>query len=151
MMNELAENFDGKLVVLGFPCNQFGHQENAKGQEILDTLKHVRPGNGFEPKFPIFEKVDVNGANSHPLFVFLRERLPTPSDDAMSFMSNAKNIIWEPVTRSDIAWNFEKFLIAPDGKPYKRYSRYYITSNIKHDIKELITKYKVAESQSVRM
>ena len=44
-------------VVLGFPSNQFGHQENSNGQEILNALKYVRPGNGFEPKCVMFNKV----------------------------------------------------------------------------------------------
>ena len=103
-------------------------------------LKYVRPGKGYEPKFPVFEKVEVNGSGAAPLFVFLKERLPLPSDDPTSLMSNCKNIIWEPVTRSDISWNFEKFLITPDGVPFKRYSRYFQTINIQSDIKTLITK-----------
>jgi glutathione peroxidase len=44
-------------VVLAFPCNQFGHQENSGGQEILNALRHVRPGNGFEPKCILLDKV----------------------------------------------------------------------------------------------
>ncbi|KAK3583306.1 hypothetical protein CHS0354_038916 [Potamilus streckersoni] len=140
-MNELASKFEGKLVILGFPCNQFGHQENGNNDEILNSLKYVRPGNGFEPTFPIMEKCDVNGSNSHPLFQFLRDKLPLPSDDPVSLMSHTKNIIWEPVTRTDISWNFEKFLIAPDGMPYKRYSRQFQTINIQNDIKGLIQKF----------
>jgi glutathione peroxidase len=42
---------------MGFPSNQFGHQENSNGQEILNALKHVRPGSGFEPKCIMFDKV----------------------------------------------------------------------------------------------
>lgn len=142
-MNELVDKFGDKLVILGFPCNQFGHQENGKDVEILNTLKYVRPGNGFEPKFQILEKCEVNGQNAHPVFVFLRERLPLPSDDAVSFMKSPLSIIWEPVTRTDIAWNFEKFLIDPEGKPFKRYSKNFQTINIQNDIKMLIEKYKV--------
>ncbi len=44
-------------VVLAFPTNQFGHQENSDGEEILNSLKYVRPGHGFEPKAVMFEKV----------------------------------------------------------------------------------------------
>ena len=44
-------------VVLCFPCNQFGHQENSSGDEIMNALRHVRPGNGFEPKGIMFDKV----------------------------------------------------------------------------------------------
>lgn len=143
MMNELLDKFAGKLVVLGFPSNQFGHQENGNGIEILNTLKYVRPGNGFEPKFPVFEKLEVNGENAHPIFKFLRERLPLPSDDSTSFMTSASKILWAPVSRNDIAWNFEKFLITPDGKPHRRYSRHYIMMNIQSEIKKLIEEFKV--------
>ena len=56
-MNDLCQKYGDKLVILAFPTNQFGHQENSNGEEILNTLKHVRPGNGFEPKCILFEKV----------------------------------------------------------------------------------------------
>jgi len=56
-MNELCEKFPDKFAVLAFPTNQFGHQENSSGQEILNALKHVRPGNGFEFKGEMFDKV----------------------------------------------------------------------------------------------
>lgn len=139
-MNELVSKFADKLVVLGFPCNQFGHQENANGTEIVQSLCHVRPGNGFRASFPIMEKVSVNGEKTHPVFNFLKERLPTPSDDPVSLMTNPQLITWSPVKRNDISWNFEKFLVAPDGKPYMRYSRNFQTIHIQNDIKELLAK-----------
>ena len=52
-MNALAEKYGDKLTILGFPCNQFGHQTNEGNDEFLNTLKHVRPGGGFEPVHPI--------------------------------------------------------------------------------------------------
>ena len=118
-------------------------QENANGEEIYDSLKYVRPGNGFEPLFHLMEKCEVNGSNSHPVFEFLRDRLHTPQDDGVSLVADPKRIIWEPVTRTDIAWNFEKFIISPDGKPYRRYSRNYMTVNLKGDIQHLIDKFGV--------
>uniref|UniRef100_A0AAZ1XFL4 Glutathione peroxidase n=1 Tax=Oreochromis aureus TaxID=47969 RepID=A0AAZ1XFL4_OREAU len=139
-MNELHERYASKgLVILGVPCNQFGHQENCKNEEILLSLKYVRPGNGFEPKFQLFEKVEVNGKDAHPLFVFLKEKLPTPSDDATSLMTDPKLINWSPVCRNDVSWNFEKFLIGPDGVPFKRYSRRFLTIDIEGDIKKLLS------------
>ncbi|KAF6732967.1 Glutathione peroxidase 1 [Oryzias melastigma] len=142
-MNELHERYASKgLVILGVPCNQFGHQENCKNEEILLSLKHVRPGNGFEPKFQLLEKVDVNGKDAHPLFAFLREQLPAPSDEAASLMNDPKFIIWSPVCRNDVAWNFEKFLIGPDGVPFKRYSRRFLTSDIEGDVKKLLSQIK---------
>uniref|UniRef100_A0A7N5ZYH9 Glutathione peroxidase n=1 Tax=Anabas testudineus TaxID=64144 RepID=A0A7N5ZYH9_ANATE len=138
-MNELHQRFAGKgLVILGVPCNQFGHQENCKNEEILLSLKYVRPGNGFEPKFQLLEKVDVNGKDAHPLFTFLKESLPFPFDEPATLMTDPKFIIWSPVCRSDVAWNFEKFLIGPDGAPFRRYSRKFLTSDIEGDIKTLL-------------
>ena len=58
-MNALSEKYGEKLVILSFPTNQFGHQENSNGQEIMNALKYVRPGNGFEPKCIMFNKVRV--------------------------------------------------------------------------------------------
>lgn len=142
-MNELHERYADKgLVILGMPCNQFGHQENCKNEEILSSLKFVRPGNGFEPKFLLLEKADVNGKDAHPLFVFLKEKLPVPSDDPTALMTDPKLIIWSPVTRNDVSWNFEKFLIGSDGVPFKRYSRRFLTSDIEGDIKKLLSQAK---------
>ena len=118
-------------------------QENGHPGEIRNEIAYVRPGNGFIPKFTLMEKCEVNGRNAHPIFKFLRERLPLPSDDAISFMASGLKIIWEPVTRADIAWNFEKFLISPDGKPVKRFSRYRSSIKIKDDIQRLIDEYKL--------
>jgi len=136
-MNELCEKFPD-LAVLAFPSNQFGHQENGGGQEIVNVLKHVRPGNGYEFKGELFDKVEVNGSNEHPLFTFLKKALPAPHDDTESLMSNPNFFIWKPVKRTDIAWNFEKFLIGPDGTPLKRYSRTFLTKDIADDIENYI-------------
>lgn len=111
-------------------------------EEILLSLKYVRPGNGFEPKFQLLEKLEVNGQNAHPLFTFLKEELPQPSDDSLSLMNDPKSIIWSPVNRNDISWNFEKFLVGPDGEPFKRYSRRFLTIDIEGDIKDLLKKMK---------
>jgi len=137
-MNQLLEKFPEKLAILAFPSNQFGHQENSSGIEILNALKYVRPGNGFVPNAIMFDKVEVNGENEHPLFTHLKKALPTPSDDQESLMGDPKFIIWKPVKRSDISWNFEKFLISSSGEPLKRYSRYFLTSNIEDDIAKLL-------------
>lgn len=139
-MNELMDKYSKEgLVVLGFPCNQFAFQENCKNEEILYSLKYVRPGNGFLPKIELFSKIDVNGKNCHPLFTFLKKELPTPHDDPVLFIGDPKYIVWSPVTRSDVAWNFEKFLIDSKGKPFRRYSRRYQTSDLSTDIEALLT------------
>lgn len=120
----------------------FLSQENCKNEEILNSLKYVRPGDGFEPKFQLLEKVDVNGKDAHPLFVYLKEKLPFPFDNTMALIADPKFIIWSPVNRNDVSWNFEKFLVGPDGNPYKRYSRTFLTIDIEADIKELLKKVK---------
>merc|ERR1719318_1172017 len=70
----------------------------------------------------IFAKIQVNGKYEDPL------------------IDNPSSILWKPVKRSDISWNFEKFLIGPDGQPVKRYSKSFLTSSIEKDIKEMIEK-----------
>lgn len=86
------------LVVLGFPCNQFGQQEPGSADDISRTC-HINYG----VSFPMFEKVEVNGAAAHPVFRYLKEALPG-------------------VLGGRIKWNFTKFLIGRDGKPLKRFA-----------------------------
>ncbi|CAG0894054.1 unnamed protein product [Darwinula stevensoni] len=112
--------------------------ENGQNHEILNHLRCVRPGGDFEPKATLFGKIDVNGEKAHPIFKYLREVLPVPHDEPVKFMTNPQYIVWSPVTRNDITWNFEKFLLAPDGKPFRRYSRFFPTSDIAGDIETLI-------------
>ena len=81
----------------------------------------------------------VNGEGEHEVFTWLKGQMPLPSDDGVNFMGNPKFIIWQPVKRSDIAWNFEKFLVDPQGKPFKRYSKKFQTAHISGDIEKLIT------------
>lgn len=77
-LNALMREFStGKykcgFSVLAFPCNQFMYQEpGANAKEILNGLKCVRPGNGFEPNFPLFQKTQVNGKNEDPIYTFLK-------------------------------------------------------------------------------
>merc|ERR1712130_823269 len=123
-----AKTLDGQVVSM----------ENGGGEEIVNLLKHVRPGNGFQFKGDMFDKVEVNGENEHPLFTFLKKSLPAPSDDSESLMASPHFLIWKPVRRTDIAWNFEKFLIGKDGTPIKRYSRNFLTKDTEADIKNCL-------------
>ncbi|KAJ0400627.1 hypothetical protein P43SY_000912 [Pythium insidiosum] len=144
-LNELAQRFP-ELVIIGCPCNQFSHQENLNGEEILLSLRYIRPGNGFAPRFRLTEKVEVNGANAHAVFNFLKLSLPFPSDrtlfDEMSnpggVFSHPMRIIWMPVSRADISWNFEKFLVGPDGVPFRRYSPKTDPKLLAEDIEKLM-------------
>lgn len=89
---------DQGLVILGFPCNQFGGQEPGDAGQIAQTC-HINYG----VSFPMFAKVDVNGSNAHPLFQWLTGELPG----------------W---LGKSIKWNFTKFLIGRDGTPIKRFA-----------------------------
>ena len=73
-LNALREELDGLFEVLGVPCNQFRLQEPARNDELLNALKYVRPGNGYTPNFIMTAKTDVNGANEHPFYTFLKVR-----------------------------------------------------------------------------
>ena len=87
---------DQGFVVLGFPCNQFGRQEPGTNEEIKQFCSST-----YNVTFPMFDKIEVNGANRHPLYVALAGKdSPYPGD---------------------IKWNFNKFLIGKDGKIVKRF------------------------------
>uniref|UniRef100_G1T569 Glutathione peroxidase 1 n=1 Tax=Oryctolagus cuniculus TaxID=9986 RepID=G1T569_RABIT len=135
-------SFSAHPLACGEPMNlgSLRGKENAKNEEILNSLKYVRPGGGFEPNFMLFQKCEVNGAKAHPLFAFLREALPAPSDDPTALMTDPKFITWSPVCRNDVSWNFEKFLVGPDGVPVRRYSRRFPTIDIEPDIQALLSK-----------
>lgn len=113
-------------------------QENCKNEEILNSLKYVRPGNGFEPGFTVFQKCEVNGKGIHPVFAYLKDKLPSPDDEPAGLIADPRYIVWSPVHRSDLSWNFEKFLIGPEGEPFKRYSKSFPTINIEPDIQRLL-------------
>uniref|UniRef100_A0AAQ5XBW3 glutathione peroxidase n=1 Tax=Amphiprion ocellaris TaxID=80972 RepID=A0AAQ5XBW3_AMPOC len=137
-LHQLQSKYPHRLVVLGFPCNQFGYQENCSNSEILNSLHHVHPGSGFTPNFTVFEKCDVNGTNTHPVFAYLKDKLPYPDDDPTSLMQDPKFLVWSPISRADVSWNFEKFLIGPEGEPFKRYSKKFPTIDIEPDIQRLL-------------
>jgi len=86
------------FAVLGFPCNQFGGQEPGSPEEIATFCSTT-----YGVTFPLYEKIDVNGQARHPLYTELT-RVPDGSGEA-----------------GDIQWNFEKFLVSPDGTVVARY------------------------------
>jgi len=81
---------------MGFPCNQFGGQEPANEAGIKDYVSET-----FGVTFPMFSKVDVNGANAHPVYAYIKEAGP---DYAV-----------------DVEWNFVKFLVDREGRVVKRF------------------------------
>lgn len=153
-MNKIAE-MSTDVKVMGVFCNQFGFQTNEGSEETLKILRDVRPGNGFEPKMDLYAKVNVNGATADPLFKYMRSTIKYPMDPPRDSKGNGcddNDLIigprsafdavtisaWSPITRTDIAWNFEKFLFAKNGDLVKRYSRFYPTAQIESDIAELL-------------
>ena len=80
---------DESVIVIGFPCNQFGNQEPGTAEEIKEFCTNV-----YGVTFPISQKIEVNGPNAHPIYKYCKENA-TPG--------------------RDIGWNFEKFLVSTDG------------------------------------
>jgi len=143
----MKEKFGDKLEVLAFPCNQFGFQEWLNGQEIIDCMTHVRPGKGFEPKFTVLEKTAVNGNDGHAVFKALKASLPFRNTPVSYEESNPfgtqgdgyfKKINYSPFSIADVIWNFEHFLISPDGTPYKRYHPKKSYDEIPADIESIL-------------
>uniref|UniRef100_A0A8C4SYL5 Glutathione peroxidase n=2 Tax=Erpetoichthys calabaricus TaxID=27687 RepID=A0A8C4SYL5_ERPCA len=129
------DKFTGaSFTILGFPCNQFGLQEPEENYETLNVLKYVRPGGGFIPRFQVFGKLEVNGADEHPLFTFLKESCSFVNP----FIGDPKRLYWSPMKVSDIRWNFEKFLILPNGVPFKRYDLNDPIEMLENDISTLL-------------
>ncbi|KAF0987815.1 hypothetical protein HZS_7004, partial [Henneguya salminicola] len=121
--------------VIAFPCHQFGSSEPSNNHEVLNCLKYVRPGNGYEPNFKVFAKIFVNGEDEHPLFRYLKNACPSPS----GYIAKQFTLLWQLVRNNDIVWNFEKFLIDHRGIPYKRYMPHVHPLRLKSDIKSLIS------------
>ncbi len=102
------------FVVLGFPCDQFGHQEPGDASEIKGFCEL-----NFGVTFPLFEKIEVNGPNTHPLFEFLKKEKGGLLSD-------------------DIKWNFTKFLVDRNGQVVKRYAPTILPEKIEKDVLSLL-------------
>ncbi|KAL1414748.1 hypothetical protein MTO96_007219 [Rhipicephalus appendiculatus] len=125
---------DRNFTIIGFPCNQFGKQEpGGTGEEILNGIRYVRPGNNYVPNFRLVQKLDVNGETQHPLFTFLKSRCPSP----VSTFSAKDSLFYSPQDNADLRWNFEKFLISRDGTPLRRYNPHFLPSDMADDIDAL--------------
>ncbi|MGK5083975.1 glutathione peroxidase [Bdellovibrionota bacterium FG-1] len=99
-LQKLYEKYqDRGLMVLGFPCNQFGGQEPGSDSEIQSFCQL-----NFGVTFPVFSKIDVNGETAHPLYQFLKKEEPGIFGT------------------EGIKWNFTKFLISREGKVLKRFA-----------------------------
>ena len=107
---------DRGLVVLGFPCNQFGKQEPGSADEIASFCSL-----NYGVTFPLFAKIDVNGEHAHPLYQYLRKAAPGV------------------LGTEAIKWNFTKFLVRKDGTVYRRYAPMTDPKDIAGDIARLLT------------
>jgi len=111
---------DRGLVIIGFPCDQFAHQEPGSDEEIAEFC---RLNHGVT--FPLMSKIEVNGANEHPVFTFLKAAAPAEEYHGLKAKATAKMLKGISKTyqkESDIRWNFTKFLVARDGVTVKRFA-----------------------------
>jgi len=98
-LEKLYQDYKDKgLVILGFPCNQFANQEPGDEKSISEGCLI-----NYGVTFPMFSKIEVNGANAHPIYKYLKKELGS-------------------IFGSKIKWNFTKFLIDSNGKPIKRFA-----------------------------
>jgi len=103
------------LVVLGFPCNQFGNQEPGDEAAIGEFCSLT-----YDVTFPLFAKVDVNGEDTHPIFAFLKKAAPGL------------------LGTEGIKWNFTKFLVDREGKVVNRYASAHKPEDMAGDIENLL-------------
>ena len=114
-LEEVYERYRERgLVVLGFPCDQFGHQEPGGEDEIAEFCQL-----NYGVSFPMFAKIDVNGSGAHPLYAWLRSQKGGVLGDK-------------------IKWNFTKFLVDPDGAVVGRYASTTKPEKIAADIEALL-------------
>lgn len=104
------------LEILGFPCDQFGHQEPGSDKEIENFCQV-----NFGVNFPLFKKIEVNGEGAHPVFAYLKKQAPG-------------------LLGQSIKWNFTKFLIDKQGNVIKRFAPMTPPEKIDSTIKELLSK-----------
>ena len=105
---------DAGFVVLGFPCNQFAHQESGSAEEIADFCSV-----NYGVSFPMFARVDVNGAGAHPLWRWLKQEK-------------------SGLGVSTVKWNFTKFLVGRDGRVIGRYGPATAPARIEADIERAL-------------
>lgn len=115
-LEKLYKDYKDKgLVILGFPCNQFAGQEPGSEKEILEFCQ-----TNYGVTFPMFSKIDVNGENTHPLYVYLKKEAPGV------------------LSTQDIKWNFTKFLVSADGKVLQRFAPATTPAQIDNELKKII-------------
>lgn len=134
-LQDLYEKYRDKgFEILDFPCNQFLHQAPEEVFEINSfcTLN-------FGTEFPRFDKIDVNGKNADPLYVWLKAEAPEDieNDESRAFVKKIK-LFTLGNKKGDIKWNFGKFLIDSNGNVAKRYSPAFLPELLEVDIEQLL-------------
>lgn len=133
---------DQGLVILGFPCDQFGNQNPENGDDSLSFCQR-----NYGVTFPMFDLVNVNGYDSDPLFSYLKHEVPFRNLDEN--IATEKLLLMRIKTESpehlegrNIRWNFTKFLVSSDGKVVQRFeptdSRIDIEEAIEHHLSEKV-------------
>jgi glutathione peroxidase len=113
-LEKVYEQYKNKLVIVGFPCNQFGGQEPGSNEEIVEFCKK-----NYGVSFPLADKVDVKGTNTAAIYQWLTQK--------------SKNGVLD----ASISWNFNKFLLDENGKMIA-----YFPSNVKPDSEEILARLK---------
>jgi glutathione peroxidase len=129
---------DQGLVIIGFPCDQFAHQEPGSDEEIAEFC---RLNHGVT--FPLMKKIDVNGENAHPIYKYLKSIAPT--EEYKGIKAKATHTMLKGLSKSakegnDILWNFTKFLISRDGAIVKRFPPTTEPADFENDIKEMLAR-----------
>lgn len=114
-LEQLYKDFKGEVMVLGFPCNQFGAQEPGDENEIKNFCSL-----NYDVTFPMFAKIDVNGKNADPLYEYLK--------------SQKKGLLGTEA----IKWNFTKFLIDRNGEVVERYAPTDSPDKIRNDLSRML-------------
>ena len=125
------------LVILGFPCDQFKHQEPGSDEEIAEFC---RVNHGVT--FPLMKKTEVFGENAHPIFKYLTEQVPDEKVTGLKDKAVMKMV--DSLSKSDgreeggVRWNFTKFLISKDGSVIKRYAPVAKPEDMESDIEAML-------------
>jgi glutathione peroxidase len=127
---------DQGFTIVGFPCDQFAHQEPGTDAEIEEFCR-VNHGVTFQ----LMKKIDVNGAQAHPIFEYLKSQAPT--EEYKGLKAKAAQKLFKSISKSvekesDIKWNFTKFVISRDGTVIKRFAPTTTPEQMEKDIQALL-------------
>ena len=128
---------DQGLMVIGFPCDQFAHQEPGSDEQIAEFC---RINHGVT--FPLMKKIDVFGDNAHPIFAYLTQQVP--NEEVHGLKDKATMLLVDGLSKAEgrkegeIRWNFTKFLISKDGSLIKRFPPVAKPEDMEADIEAML-------------